>query len=413
MSRRHLLLIGAVAASLGVGTLPAAAQSDDGTTTSVTVDPGPDKPGVYVDELPSGASAITEAPTGVTMFVGAGTGDVDGTPTQSLTVGSVADFAQMVQGPSPALQTAVEQYFARGGISALVTLVGDESAPALTAAVSGPVAQTKGWDLLVVPAMGALDTASWTQLAQVMGPVAADRSAIALLDPPASIVQVSDPDWATALAAAVAPVNQSPAAGSMAMLSSPLLLGTQPVSSAAVFAGMLAATDVASGPWAPTGGPADGLGPLEPVATANNAQAGVLAPAGINPIMDLPTSGDVVMGDRTLQVGIGQHHLTQQRTIDLIRRSLTTGLEPYVFQSNDQETWNSVTQAVTSFLTGLWADGALVGDTAAASFKVAVGVPASMSAQDVLNGLLIVDVDVTIEGGPATIDVVQQVQGPG
>ncbi len=421
MTRRPFLVVACLAAFAGVAiaALPVAAQSDgaqsdgaqsDGTASSTSTAPVGD-PGVYVQELP--ADQIEAAPSGVTLFVGTGSADVDGAPVSTVSIGSSAEFAESVQGASPALTVAVEQFFAQGGTTAIVQLVTDESAPSLVAAVAGSVAEVRGWDLLVVPAMNGLDGESWVSLANEMGQAAERATGIALLDPPSSVAQPSDPEWASALVAVVEPVRQSPAAGSMAMLSSSLvLLDGQTVSSAAVLAGLFAATDRSSGPWAPAGGPSQPMRGLTAAVPANNSQATVLAAGGINSIMALPTIGTIVMGDRTLSTDVSTQDLSRQRMLDFLRRSIATGLQPYVFEPDGPATWASVVEQIEGFLTTQWTDGGLFGATASRAFDVVASEGASMTAEQIDQGLMVVDVEVSLEDGEASLQFTQQVQPP-
>ncbi len=410
MTRRPLLVVAFLAALAGVAiAAPVAAQPDGATTTTLAPPPSIQPPGVEVEQL-SADMQIQAAPSGVTLFVGAGSAVADGNPASTVSIGSSADFAESVQGASPALTVAVEQFFAQGGTTAIVQLVADESAPSLLAAVTGPIDDVRGWDLLVVPAMSGLDGESWVSLAGEMGPAAAQATGIALLDPPSSVAQPSDPEWAAALVSVVAPLRQSPAAGSMSLLSSSLVLDGRTVSSAAVLAGLLAATDRSSGPWAPAGGPSQPLRGLAATVSANNSQATVLAGGGINSIMSLPTVGTVVMGDRTLSTEVSTEDLSRQRMIDFLRRSIIAGLEPYVFEPDGPATWASAVEQIEGFLTAQWADGGLYGTTASKAFDVVADEGSSMTAEQIDQGLMVVDVEVSLEDGEASLQFTQPVQ---
>lgn len=67
--------------------------------------------------------------------------------------------------------------------------------------------------------------------------------------------------------------------------------------------------------------------------------------------------------------------------------------------------------SISAWLTELYQDGGLVGDDAAEAFSVKVGLGSSMTAQDVLNGYLVVLVQVSLEEGPAQLSFTQQVSG--
>ena len=55
-------------------------------------------------------------------------------------------------------------------------------------------------------------------------------------------------------------------------------------------------------------------------------------------------------------------------------------------------TWVAVTQMISSFLQNLWSQGGLMGSKASDAFSVQCGVPTTMTAQDILNGVMVVQV---------------------
>jgi hypothetical protein len=392
-----------------------AAPAPDATTSTRPPPPQYERPGVYVDELP-GDESIVASSTSVTAFVGAGSIDVSADDVSAgvaphLQIDDYGDFAEQVQGASPALSTAVEQFFVQGGLTAYVAVATDETTAGLVDALDGTVAQLAEWDLLVVPAMAALDQDGWTQVATTMGRLADAQDGTALLDPPTSVVASGGTDWVSTLGDWVAPLR-GPDAASMAMLSSGLTDDDgAAVSSASVFAGIAAATDAESGVWTAGAGPAHPLSGLEPAATVDNATSDDLVDQGINPIVELSHYGTVVMGDRTIDLDDPQDELSRQRTIDMVERSIRTGLEPYVFAANDPQTWGTVDATISGFLAELWEQGALRGETAAEAFTVTVGMGTTMTSQDVLDGELIVDVVLNLGGAPAELTFTQQMQG--
>jgi uncharacterized protein len=80
----------------------------------------------------------------------------------------------------------------------------------------------------------------------------------------------------------------------------------------------------------------------------------------------------------------------------MIEQSCRAALQAYAFAPNDAATWAAVTSAIGSFLTGLWTQGGLQGATASAAFSVSCGLGTTMTAEDILNGLLKVEVLVAI-----------------
>jgi phage tail sheath protein FI len=319
----------------------------------------------------------------------------------------VADFDQLVADPSAALDRAVTDFFGQGGVQAMVALTSSEDAPAITGALD-TVATWQGWDLLVVPALGALPSAEWLPTATAMAAVAQQSHGVALLDPPSDAVAAATADGGAAL---VALAQQLRATGedagaatlySSGLYSSGLVDGADegPVATAPVAAGVIAATDAEVGPWGQPGGPGHPIDDVTPGLTVDNALAATFNEAGITPVMTLPGFGTVLMGTRTLSQQPDQEYLSTVRTVGFIERSIELALQQYVFDANDSVTWSKVTADVSQFLTGVWQEGGLAGATAADAFSVAVGVGSTMTAQDVLDGYM--EIQVTLElGGPA------------
>ncbi|OYW77875.1 MAG: phage tail protein [Verrucomicrobia bacterium 12-59-8] len=117
----------------------------------------------------------------------------------------------------------------------------------------------------------------------------------------------------------------------------------------------------------------------------------------INAIRLKPGFGVMVWGARTLD-GNSQdwRYINVRRTMIFIEQSLKLALQAYVFQPNVSNTWSLVQSMVTSFLTSLWNQGALAGSTAAASFKVAIGLGITMTPDDILNGNMNLSVQVAL-----------------
>ena len=65
-----------------------------------------------------------------------------------------------------------------------------------------------------------------------------------------------------------------------------------------------------------------------------------------------------------------------------------------VFEPNDATTWLKVKAMIDSFLYGLWERGALAGSTPKAAYFVNVGLGKTMTPQNILEGLMIVDIGV-------------------
>ena len=71
-------------------------------------------------------------------------------------------------------------------------------------------------------------------------------------------------------------------------------------------------------------------------------------------------------------------------------------MQPFVFEPNDQGTWQSVQAMIETFLTLQWRRGALQGERPKDAFFVSVGLNRTMTPQDVLEGRLIVSIGLSM-----------------
>lgn len=113
----------------------------------------------------------------------------------------------------------------------------------------------------------------------------------------------------------------------------------------------------------------------------------------INILRAFPERGTVVWGARTLDGNSNDYRYIQvRRTLVYVEQSIKTALQPFAFAVNDGETWAIVVSMISDFLTGLWAQGGLMGDKAGDAFTVRCGLGATMTGQDILNGCMVVAV---------------------
>ena len=81
------------------------------------------------------------------------------------------------------------------------------------------------------------------------------------------------------------------------------------------------------------------------------------------------------------------------RTRLVIQKSIEKSLEAFAYVSNDVELWNLIKSMVHNYLLGIWkAGGALSGASPEDAFYVRVGLGETMTAEDILNGQIIVEV---------------------
>lgn len=115
----------------------------------------------------------------------------------------------------------------------------------------------------------------------------------------------------------------------------------------------------------------------------------------INVIRKFHQKGSIVWGARTLAGNDNEwRYVPVRRLFIFIEESIEKATEPVVFEPNDANTWSKMKAMIENFLTGLWRDGALAGATPEQAFFVKVGLGQTMSAIDILEGRLIIDVGI-------------------
>ena len=113
----------------------------------------------------------------------------------------------------------------------------------------------------------------------------------------------------------------------------------------------------------------------------------------VDAIREMADRGTVVWGARTLDGNSRDWRYIQvRRTLIYIEQSIKLALDPFVFAANDGNTWTTVISMVSSFLQNLWAQGGLMGSSPQEAYSVACGLGSTMTAQDILDGYIIVQV---------------------
>ena len=95
-----------------------------------------------------------------------------------------------------------------------------------------------------------------------------------------------------------------------------------------------------------------------------------LNPNGVNCIRAFPGRGIRVWGARTLTSNPAWRYINVRRLFNFVEKSIENGTQWVVFEPNDPNLWARVTRDVTSFLSTVWASGALFGLTPSTAFYV-------------------------------------------
>ncbi len=139
-----------------------------------------------------------------------------------------------------------------------------------------------------------------------------------------------------------------------------------------------------------------------------------VAGKSINAIRAFPGKGTLVWGARTLDGNSSEwRYINVRRTAIMLEQSIKFAIEAYVFEPNDANTWVRIKSMVSNFLTDIWRQGALTGAKPEHAFGVQIGLGTTMTAQDILEGRMILSV-MFAPIRPAefiVIRIVQQMQG--
>lgn len=166
-------------------------------------------------------------------------------------------------------------------------------------------------------------------------------------------------------------------------------------------AGVYARVDNARGVWkAPANESLNSVaGPT--VAITADAQSSlnvdVVAGKSINAIRTFTGKGTLVWGARTLAGNDNEwRYINVRRFFNMVEESSKKATEPFVFEANDANTWVKVQGMIENFLTTLWRQGALQGAKPEHAFYVAVGLGKTMTALDILEGRMIIEIGMAV-----------------
>ncbi len=169
---------------------------------------------------------------------------------------------------------------------------------------------------------------------------------------------------------------------------------TMPPSSSA--AGVYARVDSARGVWKSPANESVNMvnGPSVKIDNFDNDNFNVHGTGkSINVIRSFTGRGTLIWGARTLDGNSGEwKYVSVRRFFNMVEESIKKASERFVFEPNDANTWVKVKAMIENFLVLQWRAGALMGAKADEAFFVHVGLGETMTADDVLNGRMIIEI---------------------
>jgi phage tail sheath protein FI len=337
-------------------------------------------PGIYIEEVPSGARPIQAVGTSTAAFVGVAP-DSKAPKHQPAACNNWTDFVRIfASGANPQstpLSHAVYGFFLNGGRRCWVVAVGKDEP-------LGGGEKRAGLDLLeaideiaIVAAPGYSDAAAYDA---VLAHCEKLEDRVGVLDGPERVEDITTlTQVATAGGGeAVGGNRPSKQARGYGAFYYPWITVRDPfqpaqyvnVAPSGHIAGIWARTDATRGVHkAPANEIVRGAVNLAHVLT--HQEQGVLNPEGVNVIRYFSQQGIVVWGARTVADGSSEwRYLNVRRLFCMIEESIATSTRWIVFESNDRTLWNSIRRDITAFLTRVWRDGALMGQTPEEAFFV-------------------------------------------
>ncbi len=137
------------------------------------------------------------------------------------------------------------------------------------------------------------------------------------------------------------------------------------------------------------------------VKITNNIQDGLnidtVAGKSINAIRTFTGKGTLVWGSRTLAGNDSEwRYVPVRRFFNMAEESIKKATEQFVFEPNDANTWIRVRAMIENFLILQWRAGALAGAKPEQAFYVRIGLGQTMSAVDILDGKMIIEIGLAV-----------------
>ncbi|MGK7872174.1 MAG: phage tail sheath family protein [Xenococcaceae cyanobacterium] len=358
-------------------------------------------PGVYIEEISAGARPIEAVGTSTAGFVGVAT-NINAHQHKAIAIGSWSQFCSEFAvsdnstSNSTFLSQAVYGFFLNGGSRCYVVNVGQDNQ--LTGNGSG----REGLALLeeideiaIVAAPGFSDPASHEALLAHCEEL---KNRVAILDPPQVVANI-DLLKQVGTAAATTPTLPQEGEETRERIGTETATGLRPRQSEGGYgafyfpwitvvdvlspkgdrinvppsghlAGIYARTDATRGVHkAPANEPIRGA--LDVTYRVTHAEQETLNQNGVNCIRYFGMEGIRVWGARTVAASSSEwRYLNVRRLFNTIEASIARGTRWVVFEPNDVPLWKAIRRDVSAFLTLIWRQGALMGQTPEEAFFV-------------------------------------------
>lgn len=117
----------------------------------------------------------------------------------------------------------------------------------------------------------------------------------------------------------------------------------------------------------------------------------------VNAIRAFTGKGTLIWGARTLAGNDNEwRYVSVRRFFIMVEESVKKASSQFVFEANDANTWVKVRAMIENFLVLQWRAGALAGAKQDHAFYVRVGLGQTMTVQDILNGVMNVEIGLAV-----------------
>ncbi|MFD1122033.1 phage tail sheath family protein [Methylophilus flavus] len=130
-----------------------------------------------------------------------------------------------------------------------------------------------------------------------------------------------------------------------------------------------------------------------PDAVQDGLNIDAIAGKSVNAIRTFTGKGTLVWGARTLAGNDNEwRYISVHRFFKFIEASIRQGIQAFVFEANDANTWTKLQAMIENFLILQWRAGALQGAKPEHAFYVAIGLGKTMTALDILEGRMLIEI---------------------
>ena len=348
----------------------------------------------------AGPPPIQGVPTWIAAFAGRA---AQGPVNEPVTVKGFRDFEQTFGGlwPESTLSYAVRDFFANGGAEAIIVRLNREGGAALREAdFTGPgMEDTKNglyalekagpFNLLCIPPHEASRDIE-PGLVGAAAQYCEKKRAFLLVDAPMNWVDAGTAQ--SGMAGGVGTTSPNAAIYFPRLIEPNPLRRNQaePMAPCGAVAGVMARTDARRGVWKmPAGQDATLTGVTGLSVSLTDAESGGLNVLGLNCLRAMRPGGFVVWGGRTLggRQDPDWTYIPIRRLVLFIEESISRGTQWAVFEPNGAPLWTQLRESVSTFLMGLWRQGAFQGSKASDAFFVKCDA-ATVTQEDIDNGVV-------------------------